>query len=119
MTSLFQRRDASAVERLYAPNYIQHNPGIPQGREALAALVPGLPNSIYYEPGLIVAEGDFVAIHGRIRGWAAKPQVVVDLFRIEGGQLAEHWDVLQDEVPAAAAVAGLAMFDPDEAARQA
>jgi hypothetical protein len=35
MTSLFQRHDASAVERLYAPDYIQHNPNIPQGRDAL------------------------------------------------------------------------------------
>ena len=32
MTSLFQRRDASAVERVYAADYIQHNPTIPQGR---------------------------------------------------------------------------------------
>lgn len=82
MTSLFQRRDASAVERLYAVDYIQHNPGIPQGRAALEA-----------------------------------PQVVVDLFRIADGKLAEHWDVLQDEIPAESAVAGLAMFDPDEARR--
>jgi len=119
MTSLFQRRDASAVERLYSSDYIQHNPGIPQGRDALEAIVAGLPQNIYYEPGLIVAEGEFVAIHGRIRGWADKPQVVVDLFRIENGRLAEHWDVLQDEVPLTAAIGGVSMFDPQEAARAA
>jgi predicted SnoaL-like aldol condensation-catalyzing enzyme len=119
MTSLFQRHDATAVSRLYAPDYIQHNPNIPQGRDALEALVSGLSKAVYYEPGLTVAEGDFVAIHGRIRGWAAEPQVVVDLFRIEDGRLAEHWDVLQNEVPAGAALGGVAMFDPDEAARQA
>lgn len=49
MTSLFQRHDASAVERLYAPNYIQHNPNIPQGREALQALVADLSRAVYYE----------------------------------------------------------------------
>ncbi|MFA1675701.1 nuclear transport factor 2 family protein [Rhizobium mongolense] len=90
MTSLFQRHDASAVERLYAPDYIQHNPNIPQGRDALQALVADLSPAVYYEPGLIVAEGDFVAIHGRIRGWADESQVVIDLFRVEGGKLAEH-----------------------------
>lgn len=116
MTSLFQRRDASAVERLYAPDYIQHNPGIPQGREPLRALVAGLSPAVFYEPGLIVAEDDLVAIHGRIRGWADAPQVVVDLFRIEGGKLAEHWDVLQNEVQAA--VSGVSMFDPEEALRR-
>ncbi len=46
------------------------------------------------------------------------PQVVIDLFRIEDGRLAEHWDVLQDEVPVTAALAGIAMFDPDERARR-
>jgi predicted SnoaL-like aldol condensation-catalyzing enzyme len=116
MTSLFQRHDASAVERLYAPDYIQHNPGIPQGRDALQALVAGMSKAVHYEPGLVVAEGDLVAIHGRIRGWADKPLVVVDLFRIEGGRLAEHWDVLQDEVPVTRASGGIPMFDPGEAA---
>jgi hypothetical protein len=73
MTTLFQRHDASAVERLYAPNYIQHNPDIPQGRDALQTLVTQLPSAVYYEPGLMVAEDDIVAIHGRIRGWADAP----------------------------------------------
>lgn len=118
MTALFQRRDVSAVERLYAADYIQHNPTIPQGRDALAALVPQLPVDLFYEPGLMVAEGDYVAIHGRIRGWAPKPQVVIDLFRIQDGRLAEHWDVLQDEVTDDAASSGVAMFSPDERARQ-
>jgi len=117
MTSLFQRHDPSAVERLYAPAYIQHNPDIPQGRDALQALVADLPNTVHYEPGLIVAEDDLVAIHGRIHGWSDAPQVVVDVFRIEGGQLAEHWDVMQNEVPAKATMGGISMFDPREDAR--
>lgn len=119
MTALFQRRDAAAVERLYAPDYVQHNPNIPQGRDALQSIVAGLSPDVWYEPGLIVAEGDFVAIHGRIRGWAETPQVVVDLFRIEDGKLAEHWDVLQGEVPVKAALGGTPMFDPEERLRQA
>lgn len=119
MTSLFQRHDASAVERLYTDDYIQHNPNIPQGRDALRGIVETLSPSVHYEPGLTIAEGDLVAIHGRIHGWADVPQVVVDIFRVEGGKLAEHWDVLQAEVPAAAGLAGLSMFDPKEGARRA
>lgn len=113
MTSLFQRHDASAVERLYASNYIQHNPNVPQGRDALKLFVTTLPSAVYYEPGLIIAEGSFVAIHGRMRGWAEVPQIVIDLFRIEEGRLAEHWDVLQDELPTEGA---FAMFSPMERA---
>jgi predicted SnoaL-like aldol condensation-catalyzing enzyme len=115
MTSLFQRHDVSAVERLYARDYVQHNPNIPQGRDALQAIVAGLPEHVFYEPGLMVAEGDLVAIHGRIRGWADEPQIAVDIFRVEDGRLAEHWDVLQNEVPVTSGVAGLSMFDPEEA----
>lgn len=114
MTALFQRHDASAVERLYAPDYVQHNPDIPQGRDALQALVANLSDAVQYEPGLVIAEGDLVAIHGRIRGWAEAPQVVVDIFRIEHGRLAEHWDVLQNEAPVATAVGSVSMFDPEE-----
>lgn len=118
MTSLFQRRDASAVERLYAAGYVQHNPSIPTGRAALASLVAGLSLDVFYEPGLMIAEGAYVAIHGRIRGWAPTPQVVVDIFRIEDGKIAEHWDVLQDEVVALTTQSGLAMFAPEERATQ-
>jgi predicted SnoaL-like aldol condensation-catalyzing enzyme len=118
MISLFQRRDAEAVERLYTADYVQHNPNIPQGRDALQAIVAGLTTDVFYEPGLMVAEGDYVAIHGRIRGWSEKAQVVVDLFRIEDGKLAEHWDVLQDEVAITDAVGGTPMFDPQERERQ-
>ena len=118
MTSLFQRRDVAAVERLYAPDYVQHNPHIPQGRSALQSVVAGLSSDVFYEPGLVVAEANYVAIHGRIRGWSSTPQIVVDLFRVENGRLAEHWDVLQDEVRTDETVAGGAMFDPDEGSHQ-
>lgn len=117
MTSLFQHHDASAVERLYARDYIQHNPNIPQGRDALQAIVAGLSEHVFYEPGMMVASDDLVAIHGRIRGWADEPQIVVDIFRIEDGRLAEHWDVLQNEVPVTAH-GGVSMFEPDEAGRR-
>jgi hypothetical protein len=45
--------------------------------------------------------------------------VVVDLFRISGGKLAEHWDVLQDEVSAETALGRISMFDPEEGERLA
>ena len=82
----------------------------------MQSLVANLSHDVYYEPGLIIAEGDFVAIHGRIRGWADAPQVVIDVFRVEGGKLAEHWDVLQIEVPVTAALGGVSMFGPEEEA---
>ncbi|SFH45785.1 Predicted SnoaL-like aldol condensation-catalyzing enzyme [Palleronia marisminoris] len=107
--------EASTVDRLYAPDYAQHNPNIPQGRDALQAIVAGLPAHVYYETGLAVAEDNLVAIHGRIRGWADEPQIAIDIFRIEGGNLAEHWDVLQSEVAATETSSGISMANPDHA----
>lgn len=60
----------------------------------------------------VVAEGEYVMIHGRYTGWAPKPVVAVDIFRIVGGKLVEHWDVLQEEVPVEKTVNGHPMFTP-------
>jgi predicted SnoaL-like aldol condensation-catalyzing enzyme len=110
LTELFVHRDASAIERHWSPSYRQHNPLIPDGREHLASFAAHLPEDFRYEPGLVVANGDHVMIHGRYLGWGPKPVVAVDIFRIEGGKLAEHWDVAQEEVPAAATKSGRPMF---------
>ena len=45
--------------------------------------------------------------------------MVVDLFRIEDGKLAEHWDVLQNEVPVTAALGGISKFDPTDGTHRA
>jgi hypothetical protein len=58
---------------------------------------------------MIVAEGEYVMIHGRYTGWGPKPMVAVDIFRVVGGKLVEHWDVMQEEVRAE--LTKLARFD--------
>ncbi len=59
---------------------------------------------------MIVAQGDLVMAHGRYTGWGPKPMVAVDIFRIEAGRVAEHWDVMQEEVPASETASGNGMF---------
>ncbi len=109
--TLFNRRDYAAAERFWSPDYIQHSAHIAPGRAGLFDLVRAAPNWLFYEHQLILAEGDFVMVHGRFSG-SGRPAawVAVDILRIENGRLAEHWDVLQDEVTAATSVSGLPMF---------
>ena len=96
--ALFNRRDYAAAERLWSPGYIQHSAHIAPGREGLFNLVRGLPATLKYEPGVIVADGDFVIVHGRFSRFGAPAnRIVADILRIEDGGLAEHWDVIQDE----------------------
>ena len=96
--ALFNRRDYAAAERFWSPRYLQHSAHIAPGREGLFTLVRGLPATLKYEPGVIVADGDFVIVHGRFSGLGAPANwIVADILRIEDGVLAEHWDVIQDE----------------------
>jgi predicted SnoaL-like aldol condensation-catalyzing enzyme len=105
----FIDRDPTVVEQYFAANYKQHNPVIPDGPAAIAKLIPTI-TALTYEPGMAVADGDLVMVHGRYTGWGPKPMVAVDIFRVRDGKVVEHWDVLQEEVPAAQTASGNATF---------
>lgn len=102
-----QGRAVEAAERyISADKYIQHNPQAADGREAF---VKGF-GAYVQQSGLrcavkrIVAEDDLVVVHSHCREKTAKDRgsAVVDIFRVEGGKLVEHWDVEQ-AVPARSA----------------
>jgi predicted SnoaL-like aldol condensation-catalyzing enzyme len=109
VTEVFINGDATALDRYWSENYVQHNPQIPNGREALKQLLSGGGN-MKYEMGLVVADGDFVMVHARFTGFGPKPSIAVDIFRVKEGKLAEHWDVLQEEVPAENTASKNSMF---------
>jgi SnoaL-like domain len=69
--TLFNKRDYAAAERYWSPNYIQHSAHIEPGREGLFNLIRSIPPTLKYEPGVIVADGDFVIVHGRFSGFGA------------------------------------------------
>ena len=109
--TLFNKRDYSAAERYWSPHYIQHSAHIAPGREGLFNLIKSLPPALKYEPGVILAEGDFVIVHGRFSGFGEPVNwIAADIVRIENGLLAEHWDVIEDEVTRAKSASGLPMF---------
>jgi predicted SnoaL-like aldol condensation-catalyzing enzyme len=108
--TLFNMRDYDAASRFWSDKYVQHSAHIAPGRERLFNLIRGLPATLRYEHGLILAERDHVFVHGRFSG-NARPAawIAVDIVRLEDGKLAEHWDVLQDEATEAESVSGLPM----------
>jgi predicted SnoaL-like aldol condensation-catalyzing enzyme len=109
--TLFNQRDYAAAERFWSSNYIQHSAHIEPGREGLFRLVKGLPPALKYENGLIIAEGDYVLLHGRFSGIGLPVDwIVVDIVRLEDGKLKEHWDVIQDEASKVSSKSGLPMF---------
>jgi predicted SnoaL-like aldol condensation-catalyzing enzyme len=109
--TLFNKRDYKAAERFWSPNYIQHSAHIAPGREGLFNLVRSLPAELRYEAGTIVADGEFVIVHGRFSGMG-RPRnwIAADIVRIADRVLAEHWDVLQDEATREESQSGRPMF---------
>ena len=100
------RKDFAAASRLIGTRYVQHNPLIGDGIEGFRGFLRYLKEAF---PGLraeiknIFADGDFVIahVHGT-REAGDRGSAIVDIFKLEGGKIVEHWDVIQP-IPAAAA----------------
>jgi predicted SnoaL-like aldol condensation-catalyzing enzyme len=109
--TLFNKRDYAAAEPLWSPDYVQHSAHIEPGREGLLNLIKGMPPTLKYESGTIVAEGDYVIVHGRFSGFGQPANwIAADIVRIEDGLLAEHWDIIEDEATAQKSTSGRPMF---------
>jgi predicted SnoaL-like aldol condensation-catalyzing enzyme len=109
--TLFNKKDFVAAAKFWSPNYIQHSAHIPPGRDGLFGLIKSVPREMKYENSLIMAEGDMLMLHGRFSGLGLPANwIVVDIVRIENGLLAEHWDVIEDEVTREKSASGQPMF---------
>jgi predicted SnoaL-like aldol condensation-catalyzing enzyme len=91
--------DSGAVDALFDPGYIQHNPNAATGSQGLKEMLDRAkvkyPHAEHRVKRMLV-DGDLVAAHVHVifhpgdAGFA-----VVDIFRIVKGRIAEHWDVMQ------------------------
>ena len=109
--TLFNKRDYVAAERYWSPNYIQHSAHIDPGREGLFNLIKSIPPTLKYESGTILADNDFVIVHGRFSGIGLPVNwITADIVRIKDRILTEHWDVIQDEATRESSKSGLPMF---------
>src|SRR6266852_1221663 len=109
--TLFNKRDYNAAERFWSPSYIQHSAHIPLGRESLFNLIKSAPPTLRYEHGVILADTEFVIVHGRFSGHGRpRSWIAADIVRIADGVLTEHWDVLQDEATREESQSGAPMF---------
>ena len=109
--ALFNQRDYAAAERFWAEEYVQHSAHIPPGRNGLFDLIKAMPPDFKHELELVMGDGDMVLVRGRFSGHGLPtPWIVVDVVRMENGQLKEHWDVVEDEASRESSVSGLPMF---------
>lgn len=114
-TALFVNFDPEAAGDLLKDDYIQHNPGVPTGAAPILGFLPALKES-GFKPEIhrVITEGDLVAIHvtyHNAQALGAEALVAFDIFRVEDGKVAEHWDNLQPAVPADQTASGNSMTD--------
>lgn len=98
----FGQHDISAVDRYVSPNYIQHNPQAPDGPQGLEDFLVGFnvnkkkgPVDIHHT----AVNGNIVWLHVKTTGFTGEPWALVDIFRVEGDKIVEHWDVIQEIPP--------------------
>ena len=94
--------DSAGVDRFISAEYIQHNPRVENGRAPLKAFLDHIrelhPEGVH-DVKRMFADGDHVIVHYHVRRWPDDiGWAVVDIFRLEHGLIAEHWDVVQDVV---------------------
>ncbi len=99
---VFNKHDLAAAGKYLREDYYQHNPQVEQGLEGFVRFFTGM---FAHAPGFrqeivhLVGEGDLVVVHANARGIVpGKHNKVVDIYRLENGKLAEHWDVLQHNI---------------------
>lgn len=96
---VFNQHQAQAAARYMRSDYIQHNPGVGQGRDAFIDAFKEkfkkVPN-FHLEIKRIIVQDNLAAVHLRASGLPdGSESAVCDIYRFdEDGLLAEHWDVL-------------------------
>ncbi|MBV8251511.1 MAG: ester cyclase [Chitinophaga sp.] len=96
---MFGDKDTAAVDKYILPTYIQHNPGVSDGatafKKAAAAWFKGAPKT-KIDVQHIAADSDLVFLHIKNIKPDGKLKSTIDIFRLENGRIAEHWDAQQD-----------------------
>src|SRR5438309_10256129 len=96
--TLFNKRDYVAAARYWSRDYIQHSAHIEPGRDGLFNLIKSIPPTLKYEPGTIVAEKDFVIVHGRFSGFGQPVNwIAATTVRVRVAILSSNWTVMEDE----------------------
>ncbi|KAL2105781.1 hypothetical protein VUR80DRAFT_7772 [Thermomyces stellatus] len=94
-------KDVDTMMSYVVDDYIQHNPNIQSGKEIAQSYLtrqlasPGLVNNVT----LVISQLNFVLLHVHRIQPGHRDRVIVDIYRLDGTCIVEHWDVQQDMDP--------------------
>ena len=93
------QKDFEAASKHFGNRYVQHNPVAADGPEGLKAFLGFLKEKFPQsrsEIKRVFADGDYVILHVHaVREPGTRGSAIVDIFKLEGGKIVEHWDVIQ------------------------
>jgi predicted SnoaL-like aldol condensation-catalyzing enzyme len=93
------QKDFDKASKYFGSHYTQHNPGAADGAEGLKKFIDFLKAKFpdaKSEFKKVFADGDFVIVHVHaVREPGTRGNAIMDIFRLEGGKVVEHWDVTQ------------------------
>ncbi len=108
---VFNGKDLSVIDKYMKDDYIQHNPTVAQGKEGFVDFAQNRFFKMFPELELkimhIYEDGDIVVSHNHAVLKAGEIEnIVFDVYRLEDGKLAEHWDCIQHLTPEQIPLAG-------------
>lgn len=96
--SFFKDFDAVTMKKYFREDYIQHNPHVPTGLAPALGFLPVLQEAgTSYKTHRLLEDGDFIIMHNtydNAEAFGAKEVVTFDIWRMQDGQVAEHWDAI-------------------------
>jgi predicted SnoaL-like aldol condensation-catalyzing enzyme len=88
----------AAIDRHYAPDFIQHSPIFPAGRDGLKAMVKQAKESgAAYQLLQAIGDGAHAVLFARVTGMAEEPMLLFNFYRVADDKIAEHWEGIQPE----------------------
>ena len=96
---IFGDKDFTVIDKYVDTNYIQHNPSLADGSEALKNAVTVWLKDVpkgKVDFQHIAADGDLVILHIKTFGQTGKITSIAEIFKVKDNKIVEHWDVIQE-----------------------
>lgn len=101
--AFFKEYNADGIKEYFAEGYIQHNPHVPTGIEPVLGFLPALQEAgTTSTTHRMLQDGDFIVMHNsynNAQAFGGEKMVAFDVWRMEDGKVAEHWDNLAVQTP--------------------
>jgi len=97
------KADSTYASQALRDDYIQHNPSVKSGKDGFLEMIAFLkqlpkPDNPQKPFTRVISEDNYVVLHFEVE-FAGQKKTVLDLYRLDNGLIAEHWDAIKESAP--------------------